>query len=139
MKIVARHIERDGGGSVTLVPEHECVQMRCCVLTSSEDLYHLYNLIQSDDLVRATAVRRVQSESTTGSIESHRVRMQLTIQVAKMDFEMGGGGGSMSSADGGSPQHSVGDDSAASSAASSTSPSSRCREAGTTVAPSARS
>ena len=66
---------------------------RAAVLTSSEDLYHLYNLIQPDDLVRASAVRRLQSESNTGSIESRRVRMNLTIRVSKLDFEMAGGAG----------------------------------------------
>ncbi|PKI85719.1 Translation factor pelota [Malassezia vespertilionis] len=81
MKILARHIERDGSGHVTVVPEVD------------EDLYHLYNLIQPEDLARASAVRRVQSESSTGSVESHRVRLQLTVRVAKLDFEMAGGNG----------------------------------------------
>ena len=53
----------------------------------------MYNLIQPGDLVRASTVRRVQSESSTGSIESHRVRLQLTINVTKLDFEMAGGQG----------------------------------------------
>ena len=65
-------------------------------LTSSEDLYHLYNLIQPEDRVRASTVRRIQSESNTGSIESHRMRLQLTLSVTKIDFEMAAGA-SMSS------------------------------------------
>lgn len=64
---------------------------------TSEDLYHLYNLIQPEDLVRASAVRRVQSESSTGSIESHRVRLMLTISVTKTDFEMSSKSGMSSS------------------------------------------
>ena len=86
MKILARHIERDGSGQVSLTPECEYVPN-----LHSEDLYHLYNLIQPEDLVRASTVRRVTSESSTGSTESHRVRMQLTISVSKLDFEMDGG------------------------------------------------
>ena len=78
MKVVSRHIERDGSGSVTLVPEED------------EDMYHLFNLIEEHDQVRAPAVRRVQSESSTGSIESHRVRVTLTIEVSKTAFDATG-------------------------------------------------
>lgn len=53
-------------------------------------MYHLYNLIEEGDRVRAAAVRRVQSESSTGSIESHRVRLNLTIQVVKTTFDATG-------------------------------------------------
>ncbi|PWN53273.1 hypothetical protein IE53DRAFT_384250 [Violaceomyces palustris] len=78
MKITSRHIERDGSGRVTLIPEED------------EDMYHLYNLIEVGDSVKAAAVRRVQSESSTGSIESHRVRLNLTIQVTKTTFDATG-------------------------------------------------
>lgn len=53
-------------------------------------MYHLLNLIEEGDAVRAQAVRRVQSESTTGSMESHRVRTNLTIQVTKVAFDATG-------------------------------------------------
>lgn len=78
MKIISRHIERDGSGSVTLIPEED------------EDMYHLYNLIEAGDHVRASAVRRVQSESSTGSIESKRVHTTLTIDVARTAFDATG-------------------------------------------------
>ncbi|EPQ26483.1 uncharacterized protein PFL1_05805 [Pseudozyma flocculosa PF-1] len=78
MKITSRHIEKDGSGRVTLVPEED------------EDMYHLYNLIEEGDKIRAAAVRRVQSESSTGSIESHRVKLNLTIQVVKTAFDATG-------------------------------------------------
>lgn len=53
-------------------------------------MYHLLNLIEEGDYVRAQAVRRVQSESSTGSMESHRVRTNLTIQVTKVAFDATG-------------------------------------------------
>lgn len=53
-------------------------------------MYHLYNLIEVGDLVRGPTVRRIQSESSTGSIESQRVRITLTIQVAKSSFDVTG-------------------------------------------------
>lgn len=59
-------------------------------LRYSEDMYHLYNLIEAGDHVRASAVRRVQSESHTGSIESKRVHTTLTIEVAKTAFDATG-------------------------------------------------
>lgn len=78
-------------GHVTLRPEDD------------EDMWHLYNLIQEQDFVRATAIRcvvvnlnfnpslissssRVQKVSTTGSIDSQRVRVNLTLQVSRVDF-----------------------------------------------------
>lgn len=86
-------------GHVTLRPEDD------------EDMWHLYNLIQRDDIVRAPAIRyyaslsscilanlsgalhsRVQSESSTGSTESHRVRLNLTLQVSRMEFSSSSGG-----------------------------------------------
>lgn len=49
-------------------------------------MWHLYNLIQQGDLVRAPAIRRVQNVSSTGSVDSQRVRLSLTIQVVKVEF-----------------------------------------------------
>ncbi|WFD30178.1 Translation factor pelota [Malassezia sp. CBS 17886] len=105
MKIQSRQIERDGSGSVTVTPEGD------------EDLYHLYNLIQTEDLVRASAVRRVQSESSTGSIESHRVRLMLTVRVTKLDFEMANSGAAATTPLGATPAAGSQPGSGASSAA----------------------
>ncbi|KDR83624.1 hypothetical protein GALMADRAFT_235917 [Galerina marginata CBS 339.88] len=53
-------------------------------------MWHLYNLIQDGDLVRAPAIRRVQTVSSTGSTESRRVRLNLTLQVKRVEFAPGG-------------------------------------------------
>ncbi|KAG6869297.1 hypothetical protein C0993_000050 [Termitomyces sp. T159_Od127] len=74
MKLVNRYIDKHGIGHVTLRPEDD------------EDMWHLYNLIQVGDSIRAPAVRRIQNVSSTGSTESHRVRLNLTIQVSRVDF-----------------------------------------------------
>lgn len=74
MKLVGKHIDKHGAGHVTLRPEDD------------EDMWHLYNLIQEGDSVRAPAIRRVQNVSSTGSTESHRVRLSLTIKVGRVDF-----------------------------------------------------
>ena len=53
-----------------------------------EDLWHAYNLLQPPtDLVRCTTLRKVVNTSTTGSTTSSKVRMNLTIQVNKVDFD----------------------------------------------------
>lgn len=49
-------------------------------------MWHAYNLIQQGDHVRASAVRRIVSESSTGSTESHRIKLVLTIRVDKVIF-----------------------------------------------------
>ncbi|KAI0269118.1 eRF1 domain 1-domain-containing protein [Gloeopeniophorella convolvens] len=74
MKIVGKHIVKDGSGYVKVRPEDD------------EDMWHLYNLIQEGDGVRAPAIRRVQNVSSTGSSESHRVRTTLTLQVTRVAF-----------------------------------------------------
>ncbi|KAH6915336.1 pelota [Coprinopsis sp. MPI-PUGE-AT-0042] len=74
MKLINRYFDKTGTGHVTLRPE------------DNEDMWHLYNLISEGDAVRATALRRVQNVSSTGSTESHRVRTMLTIQVSRVEF-----------------------------------------------------
>ncbi|KAH7887643.1 eRF1 domain 1-domain-containing protein [Phlebopus sp. FC_14] len=78
MKLVGKYVDKSGTGHVTLRPEDD------------EDMWHLYNLIQQDDLVRAPAVRRVQSVTATGSTESHRIRLHLTLQVSRVEYSSTG-------------------------------------------------
>ena len=75
MKLVHRSLEKDGAGSIHLVPEE------------SEDMWHAFNLIQEGDAVRASTVRKVVNESATGSRSSDKVRTTLTVQVENIDFD----------------------------------------------------
>ncbi|CAG4988767.1 unnamed protein product [Parnassius apollo] len=75
MKLIFKNIEKDGCGSIGLVPEE------------SEDMWHAYNLIAEGDAVTASTVRKVQTESSTGSSTSNRVRTTLTIRVESIDFD----------------------------------------------------
>ncbi|KAL4714575.1 hypothetical protein ACJJTC_006621 [Scirpophaga incertulas] len=75
MKLVFKNIEKDGCGSIGLIPEE------------SEDMWHAYNLITEGDSVTASTVRKVQTESSTGSSTSNRVRTTLTINVETIDFD----------------------------------------------------
>ncbi|KAF1816228.1 hypothetical protein P152DRAFT_478799 [Eremomyces bilateralis CBS 781.70] len=78
MKLVKQNIEsKDQTGSVTLIPEEP------------EDMWHIYNLIQNKDIVRASTVRRVVKETSDGSNQSSRVLTKLTIRVTSTDFDSG--------------------------------------------------
>ncbi|KAI8071254.1 hypothetical protein BC940DRAFT_269890 [Gongronella butleri] len=75
MKLISKSLEKDGSGYVTLLPEE------------LEDMWHVYNLITKDDQIKATTIRRLQSESATGSTSSQRVRLTLTITIANVEFD----------------------------------------------------
>ncbi|KAG0329084.1 hypothetical protein BGZ99_003468 [Dissophora globulifera] len=75
MKLVKQYVEKDKSGYVTLVPEE------------FEDMWHVYNLIQKHDQLRAVTIRRIQSESSTGSVDSQRIRLTLTISIDTVDFD----------------------------------------------------
>jgi len=73
MKQIFRDIGKDGRGFIVLLPQEP------------EDMWHGYNLILVGDNVKSTTLRRVQSETITGS--SERIRLTLTIQVESIDFD----------------------------------------------------
>ncbi|XP_076549213.1 pelota mRNA surveillance and ribosome rescue factor [Osmia lignaria lignaria] len=75
MKLVGKNIDKDGEGSVSLVPEN------------TEDMWHAYNVISEGDFVSCSTIRKVQTESATGSSNSYRVRTTLTICVEGIDFD----------------------------------------------------
>lgn len=50
-------------------------------------MWHAYNLISEGDSVRGSTIRKVQSETATGSSSSNRVRTTLTICVENIDFD----------------------------------------------------
>ncbi|XP_046390003.1 protein pelota [Ischnura elegans] len=75
MKLLHKNVDKDGKGIVSLMPEE------------SEDIWHAYNLIAVGDNVRGSTIRKVQTESATGSSTSNRVRTTLTITVETIDFD----------------------------------------------------
>ncbi|RUS80038.1 hypothetical protein EGW08_012208 [Elysia chlorotica] len=75
MKLLHRDMDKTNSGSVTLIPEE------------SEDMWHAYNLVAVGDTIRSTTIRKVQTESATGSVNVSKVRTTLTIQVEGIDFD----------------------------------------------------
>ncbi|KAK3052971.1 Translation factor pelota [Extremus antarcticus] len=76
MRLIKQNIEhKDGSGTATLLPEEP------------EDMWHAYNLIRPNDLLRASAMRKIITESGAGSRSVERVHTTLTIRVTKLDFD----------------------------------------------------
>lgn len=75
MKLVAKNFEKDSSGSVVLIPDE------------AEDMWHAYNLIAVGDRLKSTTIRRVQTESATGSVSSNKVRTTLAIAVEGIEFD----------------------------------------------------
>ncbi|MCJ1257730.1 Translation factor pelota [Lignoscripta atroalba] len=75
MRLIKQNINRDGSGSVTLYPE------------DPEDMWYAYNLIRPNDLLRASALRRITTESSTGSTSSVRLHIPLLIRVRSTSYD----------------------------------------------------
>ncbi|KAI1653222.1 hypothetical protein F4813DRAFT_276815 [Daldinia decipiens] len=70
-------LDEIGEGSVTLIP------------VEPEDMWHANNLIGPQDVVKAHAIRKVTTETKTGSTISERVHTDLTIRVTSTFFDPG--------------------------------------------------
>jgi protein pelota len=80
MRLLKSQIEqKTGAGFATLLPEEP------------EDMWHVYNLIQENDRIRAKAVRRVSKVNDAGSTSSQRIALDLTIAVTSTEFDIGSG------------------------------------------------
>lgn len=76
MRQLSRNIDqRTGIGSVRLEPR------------DAEDMWHVYNLIAAGDVLRASTIRKVQQESTTGSSSVERVRLTLSITIESIEYD----------------------------------------------------
>jgi len=75
MKLLFKHVDGHGEGEIGLIP------------VEPEDMWHAYNLIAVGDSVQASTVRKVNTETSTGSANSQRVRTTLTISVENIDYD----------------------------------------------------
>ena len=66
-------------GTVKLLPE------------TPEDLWHAYNLAAPGDEIASTAIRKVTKESSTGSVDSQRIRLTLSVRLERVEFDPEGG------------------------------------------------
>ena len=77
MKILKKSFEKDGGGTVSLLPDED------------EDMWHVFNLVSGDgsDRIKASTIRKVQKETASGGTDSQRVRLTLEVVVENVDFD----------------------------------------------------
>ena len=77
MRVLRRAIaEKDGAGSVTMVPDDE------------EDIWHAYNLVNVGDRVETTAIRKVVREAA-GSTSSSKVHIATAVDRVQYDGDTG--------------------------------------------------
>ncbi|KAI9650893.1 Translation factor pelota [Ciborinia camelliae] len=94
MRLIKQNIERDGSGTMTLLPEepedmvtiNPSISPQIDILTHLQ--WHAYNLIAPTDILRANAIRRVNSLcESTGKTTSTRMHLVLSIKVTAIDFD----------------------------------------------------
>ncbi|PIA45054.1 hypothetical protein AQUCO_01700541v1 [Aquilegia coerulea] len=78
MKIVWKRYEREGPGSVKMIPEE------------TDDLWIAYNLVSKGDVVMAVTVRKVLREGASGGRDAERVKLKLEIKVESVDYDKEG-------------------------------------------------
>ncbi|MFH4975740.1 hypothetical protein AB6A40_002449 [Gnathostoma spinigerum] len=75
MKLLKKYIQKDGTGYVTLICEE------------AEDMWHVYNLVRVGDTVQCSTIRKITTESNTGTTSSQRIHTILTISVEAIDYD----------------------------------------------------
>lgn len=68
------------------MPSSVCRQI-ALIPEESDDLWHLYNIIQRGDHIRAPTFRKIVNESATGSTGARRIKITLTISVEKVEYD----------------------------------------------------
>jgi len=75
MRILRKSLDQASAGDITLKPDQK------------EDMWHAYNLVSTGDRVTASTFRKLQKVSSTGTTSNTRVKLTLTVEVTKVDFE----------------------------------------------------
>ncbi|KAK0719052.1 hypothetical protein B0T21DRAFT_295631 [Apiosordaria backusii] len=70
--------------TVASIDETEGVEL---IITDPEDLWHANNLIAIGDIVYAPTLRKVTTESSTGSTSTQKVRVELAVKVTDTSFD----------------------------------------------------
>lgn len=75
MKLEHKRIEKDGKGSIGLIAQEP------------EDMWHVYNLVQAGDTVKARTFRNVKTVGPTGSVKSEKKSVWMCLEVTSVDFD----------------------------------------------------
>jgi len=71
--------KKNAAGEVSMMPD------------GVEDLWHAYQLVNVGDQVLCTTFRKITKESSTGSVDSQRVKLRIQVAVIAIDFDPEGG------------------------------------------------
>ena len=77
MRLTKRFIEKDGGGSISLEPQE------------AEDFWTIYQLVMVGDRIQARTLRKVSKESSTGTVETSKIKLTLAIEVTGIEYNPG--------------------------------------------------
>ncbi|KAL0206611.1 hypothetical protein P9112_001918 [Eukaryota sp. TZLM1-RC] len=75
MRILHRAFEKGGSGLIKIVTENE------------DDVYVIYNILEPRDIVTSSTHRKVSRETASGSSDSKRLRITISIDVEQIDFD----------------------------------------------------
>mmetsp|Transcript_1981 Transcript_1981/g.3759 ORF Transcript_1981/g.3759 Transcript_1981/m.3759 type:complete len:402 (+) Transcript_1981:60-1265(+) len=78
MKLTHKDFDKDGKGTAGLIPEE------------SEDLWHLYNMVAKFDTIKASTLRKIQKEGSTGTVQTETRKIALTILVKSVEYDAAG-------------------------------------------------
>merc|ERR1719401_1186374 len=78
MKLLGKDFDKNGSGQATLICEE------------SEDLWHLYNLVSKGDTVKASTIRKIQKEGSTGTVQTETKKIMITIEVKAIEYDAAG-------------------------------------------------
>jgi len=78
MKLERKAFDKDGSGTASLITEE------------SEDLWHLFNLVAKGDTVKASTIRKIQREGSTGSVQTETKKIMMTIEVKSIEYDAAG-------------------------------------------------
>lgn len=70
----SKHLNADGSGTCKITPE------------DAEDMWHVYNLIEEEDVVKASTDRKVATGGSDATA-TERVRLSLRLRVERTDFD----------------------------------------------------
>eukprot|EP00835_Amoeboradix_gromovi_P004011 NODE_290_length_11632_cov_0.441256.p5 type:complete len:378 gc:universal NODE_290_length_11632_cov_0.441256:9111-10244(+) len=75
MRLLSKRISKHSDGAMHLIPE------------DAEDIWVIYNVVVSGDRIRSTTFRKIQNESSTGSIKSEKKRITLSVTVQETTYD----------------------------------------------------
>jgi len=78
MRVYSKVVVKDGSGTISMEAEYP------------EDFWHVFNILEVGDLVSSKSFRKVQvNTSNVGSVGTKRVKVFVTVDVEKIDFDSG--------------------------------------------------